>query len=202
MDSLEQGPSTVPNLGNPVRVFKPSMANVIAGFILSAVMIAGGLWAIIFFVHAAWAAGWNLPFSAKKGMCWFAVIAFSVIGLALIGAGAFLARLSKGLLKGGAIIYERGFCRIVRGAVTGVLWEEVSGFKEIVILERPPVLKGAASLLVPKIKNTVYVARAMGRDIEFDGNSIGEIRELGQLLRTEAEKRHVSWTVEQRDESL
>jgi hypothetical protein len=71
------------------------MGNVVAGFILSILIAAGGLAAIGFPLYGAYVEGWNLPMHAEKGLAWSVVALASVIGVGLLAGAVGLAWYSR-----------------------------------------------------------------------------------------------------------
>ena len=80
-----------------------------------------------------------------------------------------------------------------------VLWSGVVRAKETILYERPPVLKGAAKFLVPKVASSNYtVVAASGKEYLFTGDSVGRIKQFGKLLRAHAEKLGLPWETEEK----
>src|SRR5262249_16939267 len=96
-------------LGDRLHLFKPMMANVIAGFIISTLLLVGGAVAIGFPLRAAALADWNLPFDVKKGWSWLAVGGFCLLGVGLTVGGVVLARYSRGLISRRVEVCANGF---------------------------------------------------------------------------------------------
>jgi hypothetical protein len=68
------------------------MVNIVAGCIISFLLIGGGLALTGFILHEVYLAGGNLPVDAKKGMSWLAVGLGSVLCIGLVVGGVFLVR--------------------------------------------------------------------------------------------------------------
>src|SRR5260370_35581325 len=96
-------------LGDHVEEFKPMMGNIIAGFILSILLVLGGLAAVGFPLHAAYEADWNLPFNVKKGWSWLAVGVFSILGIGLVVGGVLLSASSRRRFSRYVVICKNSF---------------------------------------------------------------------------------------------
>jgi hypothetical protein len=190
----EDQPSYDNNLGARTDVFKPMQANIVAGFILSTLMLVGGAAAVGFPLRAAYLANWNLPAHAQKGMSWLAVGLFCLIGIGLIVGGVILAFYSRGLTSRRVEVCANGFRYCGRRSTDDVFWDDIDCIKETILYERPPLLKGPAKLLLPKIASTSYtVVTTSGKEYGFDGNSIKAIKRFGKLLRQQADRLSLPW---------
>lgn len=185
--------------GQAVEVFKPMMGNIIAGFILSMLLIIGGAAAVGFPLRGAYLAGWNLPLEAKQGWCWLAVGLGCFLGAVLLGCGAGLAVYSRWLAAHRVEVHANGFRYCSRQSAEDVPWAQVRRIRETILYERPPILKGPAKLLIPKVASTSYtVVTATDKEYGFDGNSVKAIGRLGGILRKVADRLSLSWeTVEE-----
>jgi hypothetical protein len=196
MDEYDEArpPTQDAELGVPREVFKPALSNVIAGFIISALLVGGGAAAIGFPLHAAQAAGWNLPFDTKIGWSWLAVALVSVIGIGLIIGGVLLAKYVQSLISICVETYTQGFRYHARHSTENVLWLDIIRITETVLHQRPPILKFPASLLLPKVASHSYtVATKFGKEYSVDGNSIKRIKHFGDVLRAQARRLSLRW---------
>lgn len=186
-------------LGDLIEGFRPSSANIVAGMVISIALMIGGALAIVLPLRQAYLARWHLPFEVDKGWCWLAVGGFALIGAILVVVGAFLARFCKGLLSRRVELRENGFRYCSRQSIDDVPWTDVSLVQETNRHERPPILKGPAKLLIPKVISTNYsVLTVAGKKYHFDGNSVKAIKRFGVLLRAEAYRLSISWeTIEE-----
>lgn len=183
-------------LGETLEVFRPMIANIVAGFILSLLLVGGGITAIGFPLHAAFLAHWNLPLDAQRGWCWIAVGGLSLTGVVLSVCGVVLAAVSRGLISHRVEICRDGFRYCWHRSVEAIPWSSVHSVRETVLHERPPLLKGPAKLLLPEIASTSYtVFTISGKEYRFDKNCIKSIRRFGELLRENAERHSWPWEV-------
>jgi hypothetical protein len=185
-------------LGDRLQDFRPMTATVIAGFILSVLLVAGGLAAIGFPLRSAVRAGGDLPFAAEKQMSWLVVGFLSLLGIGLTVGGAALAVFSRGLISRRVEVCVNGFRHCSRRSVEEVLWTDVALIRENIVYERYPILKGPAKLLLPKVASTSYwVITTGGKEYRFDGDSIKGIKRFGKILRQQADRLSLPWeTVE------
>jgi hypothetical protein len=186
-------------LGTCLQVFKPSIGNIVAGFILSVLAVTGGCAVIVCAVRMAYLANWNLPVYIEKGSCWVAVGLLVLVGVFLIGMGIFLSVFSKGLISNYLEICENGYRYHSKSGHEEVLWADIRHIKETILYERLPILKGPAKLLLPKISSQSYqISTPAGNEHAFNGTSLNEIKKFGEILRTKADELSLSWeTVEE-----
>lgn len=174
-------------LGDCLETFQSSRANIVAGFILSVLTLAGGIAAIWLPLRGAMELHWQLPFNAERGWCWWAVGLAWLLGVVLIGAAAALAVLSRGLIGRRVEFCRDGFRHHSRQSTDTVRWSDVKLIQEQIVYERAPILKGPAQLLVPKKASTSFkIVTASGNAYQFDGNSVRKIRAFGTRLRDTA----------------
>lgn len=199
MSNNSEPQPTPSDLGAPVGTFSPMLGNVIAGFIICALMVAGGAAALGFPLRAAYLADWNLPVSVEKGWSWVAVGLACLMGVFLLLCGYLLSGYCRGLLTRRVELFEGSFRSHFRGGVEDVPWSSVARVRQLVLYERPPILKGAAALILPKLMSTSYeLTTTAGKHFVFDGDAVREIRRFGETLKPIAERHSVTWeTVEQ-----
>src|SRR5262245_13899164 len=85
------------SLGDRLESFAPKASNIVAGYILVPLLVAGGAFLIFWILRDAVRAGFRFPMWAEHGMSWLAGIIFVLIGLGLIVGGWFLLRFVNGL---------------------------------------------------------------------------------------------------------
>jgi hypothetical protein len=183
-------------LGDCLGSFKPMLGNIIAGFILSLLLIGAGVVGLTFVWREVYLAGGDLPLHVQKGMGWSTVALGSVLAAGAIVGGIVLARYSRWLLSHGVDVCADGFCYRVGASGDNVRWSEVASIRETVLYERPPLLKGAAKLLLPKMKSRSFlVTTKAGKDYSFDGNSVKGINRFAELLRKQADRFTLPWDI-------
>ncbi len=199
MTASDRPPPESADLGERVEVFKPMPGNIVAGFIISALLVGGGAAAAGFPLRGAALAGWQLPVEAKAGWCWLAVGIMCVVGLVLLACGVGLALYCKGLISHRVEVFTNGFRYCAGRDTDDVAWAQVAHIRETILYERHPILKGPAKLLLPKVASASYaVVTAAGKEYGFDGNSIKGITRFGGVLRAQADRHAVAWeTVEE-----
>jgi hypothetical protein len=185
-------------LGAPLASFGASWPNVIAGAMIALLMwIGGGLLIYLAFREFYW----GMPVFADKGMCWFAFVAMNALGLGFLAGGGFLIYLVR-IISGRSIsIRELGLLYREPGRTIPAFWEDIALVKEIHLFERPPLLKGPAKLLLPKLKSVSYVVFTLdGTFMTFDGNTVSNLAPLGEVLAREIKSRGIEWVVEETHE--
>ena len=182
--------------GNPLRVFKPGVGNIVAGFILSFLLVAAGLTALTVITRVVYQTGGNLPMDAKKGASWLTLGLWGFIGAILLAGGIWLGTYCLGLLSHRVEFYDDGLRYRKRATSDDVRWEEIARVREIVVYARPPIVKGPARMLLPEIANTSFViVTKTGREHPSDGNSIKFIKRFGKAVREQTDPRSVPWDV-------
>jgi hypothetical protein len=136
-----------------------------------------------------------MPWNAEKGMCWVAAGMMSLLALFLIAAGSGILLFVVGTWKLRVHVCEK---RFYCGASAGVAfpWDEIALVRETQSYERPPVLNGAAKLLLPEIMSSSYLGRRRdGKEFAFSKNSIRETNELGRIIEGESRKRGIRYEI-------
>ncbi|WP_143392782.1 hypothetical protein [Fimbriiglobus ruber] len=192
----EETPSPEHNLGESIQVFKPMMGNIFAGFIISLLLLAGSAALVGFPLRSAYRQDWNLPLSHEKDFSWLLVGLYCMLSFVVGVLGVLLAWYCRKLLFFRVEVYKNGFRCVSRGSTDDVRWADVTGIQETILYESPPILKGAAKHLLPKVASSSYlVMTASGEKFGFDGNSVKSIRRFGKLLREQADRLSLPWEV-------
>ncbi|MBI1344666.1 hypothetical protein GC163_00105 [bacterium] len=178
------------------REFKPGIANLVAGVIIGLLLITAGLAGIYFPARQALLAGGNLPFWVKKGWCWFAILMFWGLGTGAIMGGGWLILAMRTLLSFRVKYTETGL-ELVEGTNSrSIPWHNVTSVVETHLYERPPVLKGPAKLLLPKLMSKSYKLEVSdGEPFEFDGNSVQGHTTLAVLIQQKTRPLNVPWDI-------
>ena len=193
MSATNSHPLGNPDLGDIIEEFRPAKSNIVAGMILSLMMVVGGGMLIVIAVRGVTEANWKLPFNSDFGWNWLAVCGVAAIGVVIIACGAFLARYAKGLVSGGISVCENGFRYYARGTVEDVPWTEVSRLRETVSYERLPI-RGPARVLAPGRTYSSYtIITHAGKEYAFDVNTVRALERLGKLLRAEMFRRSLPY---------
>ena len=96
-------------LGARLGLFKPRLANLVAGVVLSLLLIGGGLKILGFIGREVYLSGAKLPLNAERGMSWFAAGLGSLIGVTLSAGGVVMARYVWRLRSHRVEVGEYGF---------------------------------------------------------------------------------------------
>ena len=186
-------------LGDCLEVFRPSIGNVVAGFILSFAAATGGVTSIGFAVRLAYLANGVLPIHAEKGPSWIAVALFCLLGVGLIVGGIALAIFSRRLFTQRVEIRVSGYCFRTNKGNEDIPWADIQQIRETILYERPPLLKGPAKLLLPKIASTSYtITTQSGTEHSFNGTTMNNITRFGEILREKAKNYSLAFdTVEE-----
>jgi hypothetical protein len=187
---------TLQRLGTPEEVFRPSLANLVAGYIIGALLAFGGAATVVAVLHQSVLGGKDMPLWPKdKEPSWFALGIFFLLGLGLLAGAWFLVNWVRGLFSFRVLFCRDGFAQVYRDKVDTCRWDEVEHVEERVIQEHFP-LKGPARHAVPMGKSRHYfVRRRDGVEFGFDGNSVKRIGRLGKLLQQHASEHDIPWEV-------
>jgi hypothetical protein len=188
----------VDQLGGSVETLRPSLANVIAGFILGSLTAAGGLTLLGSLVQATIVRGGNLPLktNVRGEIDWTSVGVGSVLGLALMGIGIGIILFVRRLRNARVVICRDGFLQEEGDNRSACRWDEITEVREVVVQEYFP-LKGPVKYVAPVGKSRKYIiVRREGPQFEFTGNTVQKIMRLGKMIQAEAGKRGIPCTTE------
>ena len=193
------GQSAPVELGDRIETFKPRLANIVAGGVISLLLIGAGIAIVGLISREVYLAGGKLPFDAKQGMSWIAVGIGSPIGVGLAVGGVLLIRYLRWLLRHEVGICTNGFRYQQGDESDDVLWRDVASIRETIVYERPPILKGPAKLLLPKLASKSYtVITKAGMEYGFNGDSVRNLKRFAELLREQGNRARISWdTIEE-----
>jgi hypothetical protein len=140
-----------------------------------------------------------LAADANKEESWLTAGLGLLLGLVGIVGGVVFAGYARWLLYHDVELCEHGFRYRQGKATEEVPWSAVTSVRETILYERPPILKGPAKLLLPKLASRSYtVITKSGKKYSFDGNSIKRIKRFGALLHERVDQVGVPWeTVEE-----
>jgi hypothetical protein len=172
-------------LGRTIETFRPTMTNVVAGGILSALLFTFGcgILATVFVVGRRQAA------NGIDGAWWIAVCLWSAIGLVAI-AGAFgLARYARRLAMREVQICEHGLRCVYRQGVVESTWDSLRTVRETIFYEPLPMLN------LPVGSRRFTVVLADGSEHTFDGNAIARLGRFAKLLRQQIAGKKVNWII-------
>lgn len=190
---------TIEQLGTVRQEFKPGLSNLIAGIILGALMIVGGGFAVYLPVNGVIQASANLPFwtaNGQKGWSWGAAAIFAVIGLFLVVGGFLLIRWIRSLFSLRVHVGQNGFAVFQKNVTRVIGWSDIVSIQETHIFERPPLLKGPAKMILPKMMSKSFsVTTTEGEPIVFDGNTIKGHTDLAQMIKEETDPREIPWQI-------
>ena len=184
-------------LGDKLDVFKPMVGNIVAGFILSALLIAASAAAIAFPLRGAYERGWQLPFEfVNRGWSWPTVGLFVLLGIGLAAGGVFLLYYATSLISRRVEFYADGFCVYAGRRSELVLWTDVDQIRETILYERPPILKGPAKLILPEFASRFFaIHTTSGNEYQFDGNSVKALRHFAEILRETSDRLSIPWQI-------
>jgi hypothetical protein len=183
-------------LGEIRYEFKPGVENLVAGAIIGLLMIGGGGFLTFLAIQGAIESGGDLPFWVDRGWCWGAVGLMTLIGCGLILGGFFLIRWIRSIRTLHVCVGENGFSVTEKKTTQVFAWPEIASVQETHLYERPPVIKGAAKYLIPKIKSQSYIVKRRDQfEFGFNGNTIKGHLALAEMIKLETNARNVPWNV-------
>jgi hypothetical protein len=183
-------------IGRLRQEFKPGLENLIAGVIIGLLLIGGGCAIILFGAKEIFESRGRLPYWADKGPSWGAVLIMSAIAVGMIIGGTFLIRWMRSLWSLHVYLGEKGFAVSQQHNLDLFIWNQIAQVTETHVYERPPVLKGAAQFLLPKVKSKRYlVTRKDEKQFPFDGNAIRGHEMLAGLIKKQTDPVGVPWAI-------
>lgn len=184
---------SIGTLVHRIECFRPTTANLVAGAILSALLIAAGVAALTAF---AWIAPWSRADFDGGFEGWMPLGIWFAFGVGAIVGGIALVRFTMRLSKRKVDLCEFGLRCIDHDGQRDTMWSDVQEIRETIIYERMPILKGPANLITPKFASRDYtLVMTDGTQMEFDGNAINRIGRFAKLLRERAKELGVAWIV-------
>ena len=196
---MSQSQRTPESLGRPVYEQQSSRANLIAGIILSLLMICGAAGLIWHAAREVWRARGQLPWWVERGFSWGAVGIIAAIALALLVGGVWLFVWSRSMFSFRLYVCGDGFYFSKSGQVTVFAFDEIAKVEETIIHERLPIVKGAARHLLPtKTTRSYCVRRSDGEQFVFNANTIPRTSLLAGPLATAAKERNIPWTTKEK----
>jgi hypothetical protein len=183
-------------VGEPIEVFRPGVASIFAGFILGLLFCGGAAALFSFIIREIDLAGGDLPLlDSDKGSISWAVaglVLLTAVGLSL--AGLAFTYIAWSLIARRVEFCANGFRYFTKGSVEEVSWAGVASIRQTVIYEKPPLLKGPAKALLPKMASSTYdVVTKSGKEYSFNGDSVKRFKKFIGLLREQAEKSGIPW---------
>jgi hypothetical protein len=189
---------TVESLGKPIYQQKPAMANQIAGLILSALLVGGGVAITWLPIRELKRTGFRLPIFHERNMSWAAAALLFAISIALVIGGILLFRRIWSLFSFCLYVCPEGFYFSQRGERVVFAWDEIQLVEETVLHERLPLAKGVAKHLMPtKTSRSYRVVRCDGREFAFDVNTIPRVSLLSGPLTTAAKRCGFEWRTQE-----
>jgi hypothetical protein len=183
-------------IGNFQRTFKPGADNLIAGVILGVLMMGGGCTIAYLMTKGVIESRGQLPFWAEKGWCWGAVALAALLALGLIIGGGILVQWMRSLSALQVHVGNDGFAVSRRDGQQIFTWLQIVSVKETHLYERPPLLKGPAKLLLPKMKSKSYLVRRDDHEeFAFDGNTLRRHEQFAEMIKAQLDGRGVLWEV-------
>lgn len=183
---------TVESLGKVTYATKPDMTNLLAGVILASLLMGGGIAFAASSIRELLVVGGNHPESDSP---WIGVVA----GIVIFAGGVALLLWVVSLFRLRIYICENGFYITRRGEATVYAWSEITAVREVILHERPPLVKAPARQLLPTMTSRSYtVVRCDGNTFKFGKNLIPRTSLLAGPLSSAAKDFGFTWeTTEQ-----
>jgi hypothetical protein len=196
---MTQSQRTAESLGKPIYQQQSSRSNLIAGIILSLLMVGGAAGLIWYAAREVWRTRGQLPWWVERGFSWGAVGISGAIALALLIGGVCLFIWSRSMFSFRLYVCGDGFYFSKSGKVTVFAFDEIAKVEETIIHERLPIVKGAARHLMPaKTSRSYRVRRSDGEQFVFNANVIPRTSLLAGPLATAAKERNIPWTTQEK----
>ena len=185
-----------PEIGDIQRTFKPGADNLVAGIIISLLLIGGGSAIGYAATKGVIDSRGQLPLWVEKGWCWGAVAMAGAIAVGLVVGGVYLIGWIRSLSSLRVHVGADGFAVSGRDEETSFNWAQIASVTETHLYERSPLVKGPAKLLLPQKKSTSFVIRRDdGGEFALDGNTLREHEAFADIIRSRLEGRGIQWDV-------
>ncbi len=180
----------------PTREFNPSTGNLFAGLILGILLLVGGGYVSFLSANEFLHGFGHLPFMAEKGKCWGPLVLFFLLGIGLMVGGGFMFRWMRSLSGLRVLIGGNGFVTFSKTESHVFLWSKIASVQETHLFERPPLLKGAARVLMPTVTSKGFLVRRKdNQEFRFDGNTIRDHLELAEMIKKETDPQNILWII-------
>ena len=181
-------------IGEPAEAFPSGGATVATGYALAVFFAGGGLAAWAWMIYKIVEAGGNLPPSGPNVFSRNSAVGCVVLGLigVAIGAGAFIY---TNRLRARALwVGPRGLCVSDSGGERSIPWESIRRVEEVEVVDKVP-LKGPLGMIPMRVSSSYHVHHGDDESVRFDKDSVRELARMARLLRDEADRRGIAWTV-------
>lgn len=171
----------VDKLGEVRQVFRPKIANLVAGMILGSAMAIGGVLAAI----ALLLRDSRRPMQTGDQIAFYVIIV--VLGVALPAGGIAILVWVKRTLSHRVTVFDRGFTYLYGGSTEICAWDDVDKIIEVFTAEELKVLKLPGASL-KNVDRSYEIVREDGKKFRFTVNSIDSIPEFGDRVNEAVEK--------------
>ena len=177
------------DLGPSEEVFRPSLLNIIAGFILGLFFVGFGLVMIVWVLHAV-----KDPKETNEAAKTAGVVIFCGAGGMFAIGGLCFAWFSFWLLSHRVEICQNGILYRAREGDVSIAWSDISLIRETTLYERPPILHAPAIYMLPKVKSKYFtIVMKSGKEYVFDENRVHAVNRFGRHLDFAARARSIRW---------
>jgi hypothetical protein len=185
------------SLGKVTYEVKPNVSNVVAGFILGAGLVVGGLVMTGYLLRQMFFAGGNPPRNVGD---WAGALVMALLGLAVAVGGALLMLFTRSLIGFRLRVCADGFSFTRANRQSVFAWDEVVLVREAILEEKLPLAKGVARhLMAAKTTRTYTVVRCDGEEFYFDENVVPRTSLLAGPLTAAAKSRGIPWQTDKQE---
>lgn len=168
-------------LGELKQEFTPATEELVAGVILGIVFTGLGIAGLLFAPDHV-----GTPATLLFGL-------FIIVGVGAVLWTTLVAR--KALTR--VTVYSNGLRYSCGAVLEEIPWDQVTGVKVLVSREHLPIVKGPLKYAMPSVEHCTFVLRREdGFECRFGKGNVRGAKQLGQIVRHEAENRGIPWYVE------
>ncbi len=161
---------TVQSLGSEAKTLRPRTSNILAGTIISVLMIVCGLALSWWVDRQAFHPGLNPPRDLSHKIAAIAMIGF---GFLLATCGFFVAWGMRRLASFALTICKHGFYFSRRGVVSVFGYADILHVEETVVHEQVPIARSVTEKALPKVTSCCYeIYRCDGERFYFDESNL------------------------------
>lgn len=179
-------------LGPPLREYRPKIESLAAGVILAVLAIGAPITMLGFLFREAATQNFVIPFYAKKGVCWGAILMFAILGTPFVAGGVWLLFWVRRMARSRVRVYPDGLVCVTGNRLRTFPWDRIDwGMQDHV--DASVVAAGPDAMIARS--DGFRLLRDDGAEYLWSSNSVNHSRELARIVHEELTTRGIPWHV-------